>query len=255
MITLIGIGHVFSIREAVKRIIFKKAPDSVCIELDKIRFDALEQGYRGNEEVPFIFKRLQKIYDRAAESQGATVGEEMLGAVEAAKEMKIPYHFIDIEASPMVMDIFQKLTLGQKTKLMGSVLVASVLPKKKLEEGMKQIEENPLEAIEQFEKAFPELKRDLVDYRDAYMSKRLIEISKRFENVIAVVGEGHIHGIEKKLKNMEYEVIHLNEVLEISKEIKEGTYDSDDNDSRNMGSHNTVTFSFDVEFENTMENM
>ncbi len=255
MITLIGIGHVFSIREAVKRIIFRKVPDAVCIELDKIRFDALEKGLRGNEKVPFIFKRLQKIYDRAAESQGASVGEEMLGAVEAAREMEIPYHFIDIEASPMVMDIFQKLTLGQKTKLMGSVLVASVLPKKKMEEGMKQIEENPLEAIKQFEKAFPELKRDLVDYRDAYMSNRLIEISKRFDNIIAVVGEGHIPGIEKNMKNLEYEVIHLSEVLEISKEIVEGKYEKEETNSRGTEIHNTVSFSFDVEYENIAEDL
>ena len=253
MITLIGIGHVFSIREAVKQMILDKKPDTVCIELDKIRFNALEQGLRGNEDVPFIFKRLQKIYDKAAESQGASVGEEMLGAVEAARKMKIPYHFIDIEASPMVMDIFQKMTLGQKTKLMGSVLVASVLPKKKMEEGIKQIEENPLEAIKQFEKAFPELKRDLVDYRDTYMSKRLIDISKRFDNIVAVVGEGHIYGIEKNIKKLEHEVIHLNEVLEMSKQIGEGKYEKEGSDIGGTVIHNTVSFSFDVEYEDSAE--
>lgn len=255
MITLIGIGHVFSIRETVKRIILGKAPDAVCIELDKIRFDALEQGLRGNEDVPFIFKRLQKIYDKAAESQGASVGEEMLGAVEAARIMNIPYHFIDIEASPMVMDIFQKLTLGQKTKLMGSVLVASVLPKKKMEEGIKQIEENPLEAIKQFEKAFPELKRDLVDYRDTYMSKRLIDISKRFDNIVAVVGEGHIQGIEKNLKKLEYEVIHLSEVLEMSKQMSGVKVKKEKEDGVVTVKQNTVSFSFDVEYADLVEEM
>ncbi|MCK5774104.1 MAG: TraB/GumN family protein [Thermoplasmata archaeon] len=232
-----------------------KAPDAVCIELDKIRFDALEQGLRGNEDVPFIFKRLQKIYDKAAESQGASVGEEMLGAVEAARIMNIPYHFIDIEASPMVMDIFQKLTLGQKTKLMGSVLVASVLPKKKMEEGIKQIEENPLEAIKQFEKAFPELKRDLVDYRDTYMSKRLIDISKRFDNIVAVVGEGHIQGIEKNLKKLEYEVIHLSEVLEMSKQMSGVKVKKEKEDGVVTVKQNTVSFSFDVEYADLVEEM
>ena len=97
MITLVGIGHVFSIKDAVKYLVFTKRPDAVCLELDRLRFDALESGTRGQEDAPFIFRRLQRIYDKAAETQGATVGEEMLGAAEAAQEMGIPHYFIDIE--------------------------------------------------------------------------------------------------------------------------------------------------------------
>ena len=44
MIILVGVGHVFSIKEAVRYLILSKKPDAVCVELDKVRFDALENG-------------------------------------------------------------------------------------------------------------------------------------------------------------------------------------------------------------------
>jgi len=223
MITLIGIGHVFSIKEAVKYLVFKSNPDAVCLELDRLRFDALESGMRGQEDAPFLFRRLQKIYDRAAETQGAQVGEEMLGAAEAAEELDVPHYFIDIEASPMVMNIFQKLSVTEKLKLFGSVIGASFLPKRTIEEGIKQIGENPEEYMDQFEKYFPSLKRDIVDYRDRYMAKRLIDISNDHEHVLAVVGQGHIKGMSAYLEHRGLRIIPLKEVQEIAKDLSDGT--------------------------------
>jgi pheromone shutdown protein TraB len=223
MITLVGIGHVFSIKDAVKYLIFTSDPDTVCLELDRMRFDALESGNRDNSDLPFIFKRLQKVYDKAAETQGATVGEEMLGAAEAAEEMGIPHYFIDIEASPMVMNIFQKLSVAEKLKLFGSVLGASVLPKKTIEEGIKHIGENPEQYMDQFAQYFPSLKHDIVDYRDQYMSKKILEISRKHEHVLAVVGQGHVPGMSKFLKGYGLNIISLKDVQEVASKLEDGS--------------------------------
>jgi pheromone shutdown protein TraB len=223
MITLVGIGHVFSIREAVKFIVFTKRPDAVCLELDRLRFDALQNGTRGEGDAPFLFRRLQKVYDKAAETQGATVGEEMLGAKEAAEEMGVPHFFVDVEASPMVMNIFQKLSMTEKLKLFGSVLGASVLPKRTIEEGIKQIGENPEQYMDQFEKYFPSLKRDIVDYRDRYMSKKILEISHQHEHVLAVVGQGHIPGMTRFLKGFGLDIVSLKDVQQIASKLVDGS--------------------------------
>ncbi|MBN1539705.1 MAG: TraB/GumN family protein [Candidatus Thermoplasmatota archaeon] len=223
MITLVGIGHVFSIRDAVKYIIYTRRPDAVCLELDRLRFDALENNTRGQGDAPFLFKRLQAIYDKAAETQGAQVGEEMLGAAEAADETGVPHYFIDIEASPMVMDIFHKLSVSEKLKLFGSVIGASFLPRKTLEEGIKEIGENPDKYMEQFESYFPSLKHDIVDFRDRYMSSRILEISRKHDNVLAVVGQGHIKGMMGHLEPHGLEVVPLKEVQRIAKGLEEGT--------------------------------
>ena len=78
MITLIGIGHVFSIRDAVKYIIYQRRPNAVCVELDIFRFEILDKGLDRSKDAPFLMKRLQKVYDKAAQTQGAQVGEELL---------------------------------------------------------------------------------------------------------------------------------------------------------------------------------
>lgn len=222
MITLVGIGHVFSIKEAVKYIIHLRSPDAVCLELDRIRFDALEKGELADADAPFIYKRLRKVYEKAAQTQGADVGEEMMGAAEAADEIGVPHYFIDVEATPMVSNIFDKLTIGQKMKLFGSVLGASVLPKKTLEAGIKQIGDDPDTYMEQFQKAFPQLKKDIVDYRDRYMAAKIIELSKEHMHLLAVVGEGHVTGMSKYLAPYGLDVIHLKEVKEIARKIKNG---------------------------------
>lgn len=250
MLTLVGIGHVFSIRDAIKQIIFEKKPDIVCVELDKLRFENLERGQRGSEDLPFIFKRLQRIYEKAAETQGANVGEEMIAAVEAAKEMDIPHEFIDVEATPLVGNLLENLSIGQKTKLMGSVLMASVLPKKNLEEGIKMIEDDPEQAIEQFERAFPTLKRDIVDYRDKYMSERIVEITENFSNVIVIAGEGHIPGLTRYLGDLDIEVIHLKQVMELAEKLRSGSVKMatlPKPGKKEEKTNSSVTFTFEIE--------
>jgi pheromone shutdown protein TraB len=221
-IILVGVGHVFSIKDAIRYIILKYRPDVVCIELDRMRFEALESGMLHDADAPFIIKRLQKVYEKAAATQGAEIGEEMLAGVEAAKELGVPHIFIDLDASPMVMSLIDNLTMGQKLKLAGQVLTASVLPQNYLEEGIRKVQENPDEAMAEFEKAFPTLKRDIVDMRDDHMAKRIREVSQTHSLVLSIVGEGHIPGIMKKLNDMGPMVIHLNEVMRISEDLQNG---------------------------------
>ncbi len=222
MITLVGIGHVFSIRKAVKYIIYQRRPHAVCVELDKFRFEMLDKGMDRSKDAPFLMKRLQKVYDKAAQSQGAEVGEEMLGAVEAAREMEIPHFFIDVEATPMVSGMLKDLPLSQKLKLAGSVLGASVLPKKQLEKGMGMIENDPDRAMKEFGKVFPDLKERIVDYRDTYMSRKLMKLNREYPHLLAVIGQGHMTGIRNHLKNMDVEVIELRQVNKIARKIENG---------------------------------
>lgn len=222
MITLVGIGHVFSIKDAVKYIIFNRRPHAVCIELDKFRFEMLDKGIDRSKDAPFLMKRLQKVYEKAARSQGATVGEEMLGAVEASREMGIPHFFIDVEATPMVSGLISGMTLTQKLKLAGSVLGASVLPKKQIEKGLDVIERDPERAMEEFGKVFPDLKERIVDYRDSYMSKKIISLNRNHPHILAVVGQGHITGIKSILKGQDLDIIDLKEVNKIAGKLTSG---------------------------------
>ena len=250
MITLIGIGHVFSIKKAVKYIIKKKSPKAVCLELDRIRFDALKNGIREIKGSPFIYRRLQKMYDKAAEIKGAEVGEEMLGAVEVAEEIGIPHFFIDIEATPMVKGSLKKLTASQKIKLFSSVVGVSIMPKNILEKGIKRIEKDPEEAMKQFEKVFPSLKKEIIDYRDKYMANKIMKLSMEYNDITVILGEGHIPGICKYLKSYSPEVIHLKDVLEIAKNIDNGEINphefNDYYENKKENRNRSISFSFNM---------
>ena len=57
MITLIGVGHVFRIREVVEQLIGERAPQVVGVELDELRYEALLTKERG-EDVELLLKLL-----------------------------------------------------------------------------------------------------------------------------------------------------------------------------------------------------
>jgi pheromone shutdown protein TraB len=121
-----------------------------------------------------------------------------------------------------VNGLLKDMNFVQKAKLLGSVLGAYVVPKKLLEKEIRKIEEDPTEAMEQFERVFPELKRRLVDYRDHYMADRIVQISIMYPHTLAVVGEGHIKGIRGLLEGQDLEVIHLKDVTSIARRIENG---------------------------------
>lgn len=222
MITLLGVGHVFPIKEAIRYLILIRKPDSVCVELDSIRFQALESGALHDDSAPFLIKRLQKIYEKAATSQGASIGEEMLSGIETAKEIGVPYHLIDLEAGAMLDSLIDSLTVGQKIKIAGQVLTASVLPNNIIEEGLKKVQEDPDSAMIEFEKQYPSLKKTIVDQRDSFMASKIRELGLTYMNMICIVGEGHINGIVNAISDLSLEVIHLKEIIKVAKDLKDG---------------------------------
>ena len=249
MITLLGVGHVFSIRKAIRHLIIERMPDAVCVELDRIRFHALESGILHDEDAPFLMKRLQRIYKKAADSQGASIGEEMLSGVETAREINVPYFLIDIEANTMVNTLMNSLSVGQKIKIAGQVLTASVLPNEMIEEGLKKVQEDPEAAMMEFEKQYPDLKRSIVDQRDLYMTARIKEISIKYGNIVCIVGEGHIKGMIKALPDMDIEVVHLKEIMAIAEDIENGKIAGSPRKIHHTDRHSSRTMDFGYSFE------
>ena len=56
------------------------------------------------------------------------------------------------------------------------------------------------ELREEFSKRYPTLKRYLIDERDIFMANRIIDVMRRYDKVVAVVGNAHIEGIERRIK-------------------------------------------------------
>lgn len=217
MITLIGVGHVFRIREVVEQLISERAPQVVGVELDKMRYRALLTQERGGD-VELLLKLLMKAQESIAKSYGAPVGEEMLAAIDTAITMDIQAVFIDIPADKSMKPLLKSLGIKEKLYLGGSAVAAIFMPKKGVEKMLKKYDENPQQMMDAMEKEMPSLKKALVDDRDKYMAAALIQLHRKFPDVVAVIGDGHVPGITKILKRSKIrpETIRLKEVRKLA---------------------------------------
>src|SRR5690625_3566254 len=97
---LIGTAHVSKkSAELVKEVIEREMPDSVCIELDKQRYDSIQNGNRWREMDIFqVIKEkkatlllmnlaISSFQKRMAEQFGIKPGQEMIQGIESANEI------------------------------------------------------------------------------------------------------------------------------------------------------------------------
>ena len=221
MITIIGTGHVFDLTQQLLDIFDKEQPEIVCVELDKQRYDALvlkqanPQEYKNQEKnVPIIYKLLSKFQEGMAKQYGVTAGSEMITAINYAQAHQLPVLFIDMNAQLMFSNMLKKMTIREKLKLMLSGFGGFFISKKRVDEELKNFEQNFDTYIEQIGTKFPTIKKVLIDERNFYMAQELIKASERYTKIIAVVGDGHIPGLSKLLtdKKIDFKTIRLSEI-------------------------------------------
>ena len=222
MILLVGIGHVFRISDKIKYIIRTLRPDAVAVELDPQRLEILSNrdDYEPNPDAPLGLRMLSKFQESIAERYGTHAGEEMLAALDGAKEIGVPGLLIDTMAMDMILKVWGDMSLTKKAKLIGGLLGVKFLPGiggkgKTIEEELEDFEADPDEFMNEFEKEFPELKKALVDDRNIYMAEALVKAHQVYKHIIAVVGAGHISGMENILRQngIEVDILHLTEVV------------------------------------------
>lgn len=221
MITLIGTGHVFDLKQALLDIFDEKQPDILCVELDKQRYNALmlkqsdpEKYKKQSKNLPIIYKILARFQDNMAKEYGVQAGEEMLTTINYAQSHQIPLAFIDMNAQELFRKMLKSMTFSEKIKLMFSGVAGFFVSKKRVEKEMDKLENNLEKYIEEVGEKFPTIKRVLVDERNEYMVKQLIKTNEEYEKIIAVVGDGHIPGLSEisKKKGIEFETIRLREL-------------------------------------------
>jgi pheromone shutdown protein TraB len=199
----------------VEELIVTRQPSLVCVELDKARYYALLSREPRGENAPLVYTLLAKFQENIADKYEVKVGEEMLAAVDSAKKIGASLAFIDIQADQAFQDIWKKMSFQEKIKLLVGAAGGLFVRKKRIEKELKSFEQNSEQYMKAFGDQFPTVKKELVDNRDLYMAKQIRELSKRFSSIIAVIGDGHIHGITRELEDLNPEVIRLRELREM----------------------------------------
>ena len=215
-IILIGTAHVSrSSAEEVTEVIKSERPDRVCLELDEARYRTMvDQGswrginvYRVLREGRGLFMLgtlvLGSFQRRMGMELGVQQGAEMRAAAETATELGIPFSFCDRDIQVTLRRAWSSASLWGRSKMLAAML-ASVMTREKLEEAeIERLKDrNALEEMmEELAAYLPAAKNVLIDERDRYLASRIHAAEGR--KLVAVVGAGHLAGIERSLRELE----------------------------------------------------
>lgn len=238
MITIIGVGHVFDIKDQVREIVLAEMPGAVCVELDQDRYSALLHPEQ-RRTAPPTYRILSKFQRRLAEQFGGELGSEMLAAVNAAQEISVPALFVDANARSLFDQLTKAMPFRERVLLFVSAISGLFTSRKRVENELEQFSGNEEQYLKEFEKQFPTLKKVLIDDRNQIMASNLAQAEAQHGSVVAVVGDGHVQGLSSILANHQLKVIRL-------KALRSGDYRKDI--GKAMKGNAEVNFQFDVAY-------
>lgn len=211
---LVGTAHVSQRSvDLVREVIERERPDAVCIELDPGRYEALSQGKKFEEQdLREVLKKKQLAtlmlnlvlasYQRRLGLQlGVTPGSELLEAAKVADENGIPIVLCDRDVRITLRRAWQSISWWQRVRLIAE-LGASLFETPEIsEDELERIRDQDVvtEVMNELGRMMPDLKRVLIDERDAYLAHEILECEGR--KIVAVVGAGHIEGMKTRLEN------------------------------------------------------
>ena len=208
---LLGTAHVSKtsvnlVREQIN--LYK--PDVVAVELCQSRLSALKKPEGiDNEDLLKIISEgksamiiLQSALSVQQRKMGIDSGEkpgaELLEAINLAEELEIPVELIDRDVVITLRRAWHKMGFREKIRVITSLLDDQEEDDFDLEE---LLEDNDLlsSMMEDVYKIAPNAGHVLIDERDLFLTGRIQQIRGKGK-ILAVVGAGHISGIQENLK-------------------------------------------------------
>jgi pheromone shutdown-related protein TraB len=201
-VTIVGTSHIAG--ESIRRVrdtIAEEKPDLVAVELCPQRYFALTHPQRrklslSNGLTTLLLSVLQQWLGK---KMGIMPGSEMIEAVEAGRAAGAAVALIDEDRGSIAEGIM-RVPAREKLKLFTGLFTGLLLSRERVDLS-KQIPEKMVdEAMLYLRKELPSMYKALVTDRNRLMAGRIRELSKRYKNIVVVVGAGHEKGMEKLLK-------------------------------------------------------
>ncbi|MEW8317823.1 MAG: TraB/GumN family protein [Candidatus Thiodiazotropha sp.] len=219
-ITLLGTAHVSrSSAEKVKQLLETDDYDAVAVELCPSRYNALINPddlakmdllkvVREKRVLMVIANLALGAYQqRLADQFGIAPGEEQREAIRLAKESHRPLLLIDREISTTLKRVAGNLSWWKRFTLFAGIIATIISKDEVTEEDIEHLKEGDIleTTFAEFAEDRQDLYLPLIDERDRYMAARLqqeIE-NKGHEDLLVVVGAGHMNGIAGYLESPE----------------------------------------------------
>ena len=209
-ILLVGTAHISKQSvDLVEQVINDEQPDTVCIELDDKRYEALSKQKRWeNLDLKQVIRRKQlstllvnlvlSSYQKKLGTQlGVMPGTELLRAAQVAGENNITVALCDREVRVTLRRAWHATSLFKKGYLVAT-LFASLFDNTELdEEKLAELRNKDVlsELMNEMGEALPAAKEVLIDERDIYMAEKIKAAPGK--RIVAVVGAGHMEGIKR----------------------------------------------------------
>jgi pheromone shutdown-related protein TraB len=216
-ITLLGTAHVSrASAEKVRELLETGVYDAVAVELCPSRYNALidPDGLarmnlfkvlkEGKASMVAANLALGAYQQRLAEQFGIEPGAEQREAIQYAQESQRPVLLIDREIGITLKRVAANVAWWKRFGLFAGLL-ASLLSKEEVEEEeVERLKEGDIleTAFSEFAEDRQDLYLPLIDERDRYMAARLLQEVRQHdhENVLVVIGAGHMKGIGRYLE-------------------------------------------------------
>ena len=217
-ITILGTAHVSrASADKVRELLASGDYDAVAVELcpsrhnaildpDSLaRMDLFEVIRKGKVPMVTASLALGAYQQRMAEQFDIEPGAEMKAAVEVARRDGLPVLLIDREIGTTLKRIYRNVPWWKRFYLFSGLMASLVSSEKVSEDEIERLKEGDIleTTFAQFADQEQDLFKPLIDERDRYMAARLMEEVGQSEHrhVLAVVGAGHLRGIQNYLNN------------------------------------------------------
>ena len=209
---LVGTAHVSRESTAlVRAVIERERPDTVCVELDRQRYEALSQkrSWEALDLRQIIRKQqlaallanlvLASYQKKLGGALGVQPGAELIEATRVADELGIRVELCDRDVRITLRRAWASTSLWKKAMLLATLLTSIFDRPEISEEELRKLREQDVlsELMRELGEAMPGLKRVLIDERDVFLTQKMKEAPGR--RILAVIGAGHVAGIRRAL--------------------------------------------------------
>lgn len=207
-VVLVGTAHV-SMESAllVEKVIREEAPDTVCVELCRSRYQSLKQPDQWQEtNLLQVVKEkkalvllsnllLASFQRRIAQKLGVRPGEEMLRAIQTAGDLGAEVWLADRDIRTTLARTWRNLGVWSRIKLIFNLLMSMLEAREISEEDVEKLKERDMleSVLAELGRSLPEVKKVLIDERDRYLAFKIR--SAPGKKIVGVVGAGHVPGI------------------------------------------------------------
>jgi pheromone shutdown protein TraB len=224
-VLLAGVAHVFDVRKGLTETMDRFQPRAVALELDRARAEALSRRYEGarsgvsvpeaSARAPLLFRAWGHLQNRLAARLGDIPGGEMLQGARLARERGLPIYLIDDPLSVVAPRLVASLSGKERLQLLISTLLGLFLPAGMARREVERYSEARTDYLEALRVRYPNVSRVLIDERNDHMASRLATLAGQYGRVMAVLGDAHLPGIERRLQDrgVGTRVVHLEDLL------------------------------------------